>query len=208
MSGWKFCNRYYVGNHNAHSPDGKYDCPGVAKECDLDTDPCQRCIDSVTRQSSQATPWCPRKVMNLRNKLEIDNLDLFYDGLPEPITKPHNHTWTYPTKDSGERQEYDSGMVRDTQQGKPRFDLVIPEGVPYDAQMLTRWAALMARGAEKYGDRNWEKGRGTEELNRAKASAFRHFMQWFCDEADEDHAAGVFFNIQQVEILKWRMIEE
>src|SRR5690606_18447714 len=96
-------------------------------------------------------------------------------------------------------------MVRDTEEGKPRFDLMVPVGVPYREQMLTRFAALLARGAEKYGDRNWEKGNGQEELNRARSSAFRHFMQWFCGETDEDHASAVFFNVIQVETLKYKM---
>ena len=110
----------------------------------------------------------------------------------------------FETKDSGEREEYDSGMRRDTQDGKPRFDLIIPVDVPYGEQMLTRWAALMARGAAKYGDRNWEKGDGQAELDRAKGSALRHLMQWFAGETDEDHAAAVFFNIQAAEYFRWK----
>ena len=109
------------------------------------------------------------------------------------------------TLDSGQHQSYESGMRRDTQEGKPRFDLVIPELLPYESQMLTRWAALMSRGAEKYGDRNWEKGNGLEELNRAKASAHRHLMQWLCGEEDEDHAAAVFFNIAAAEYFTYRL---
>jgi hypothetical protein len=31
---------------------------------------------------------------------------------------------TYTTKDSGKREEYKSGMRRDTQEGKPRYDLI------------------------------------------------------------------------------------
>lgn len=54
------------------------------------------------------------------------------------------------TKDSGKRTEFASGMVRDIDEGKPRFDLIRPLGVPYKAQMLTRFAELMARGAKKY----------------------------------------------------------
>lgn len=114
---------------------------------------------------------------------------------------------TFETKDSGEREKYDSGMVRDTNQGKPRFDLVLPEGVPYKDQLFTRVAELMARGAEKYGDRNWEKAAGAPELARAKESAFRHFMQWYLGETDEDHAAAVFFNIQEVEFVKFKQAE-
>ena len=111
----------------------------------------------------------------------------------------------YETKDSGAREHFESGMQRDTQEGKPRFDLIIPEGVPYQDQLLTRFAELMARGAEKYEDRNWEKATGEAEIARGKASAFRHFMQWFCGEADEDHAVAVFFNIMLVETIRTKL---
>lgn len=99
------------------------------------------------------------------------------------------------TKDSGKREEYASGMRRDTQEGKPRFELMLPDTVPYEEQMLTRFASLLARGAEKYGDRNWELAESEDEMRRFKGSAFRHFIQWFCGETDEDHAAAVMFNI-------------
>jgi hypothetical protein len=111
----------------------------------------------------------------------------------------------YVTKDSGVREEFESGMVRDTNKGKPRFDLLLPQDVPYEEQLLTRIAKLMARGAEKYGDRNWEKGASQAELDRAKDSAFRHFMQWISGEDDEDHAAAVYFNLMQVERLKYKL---
>jgi hypothetical protein len=109
------------------------------------------------------------------------------------------------TKDSGKREEYDSGMRRDTEEGKPRFDLVVPKGVPFEEQILTRFAALMARGAEKYSERNWEKANSEAELNRYYSSAFRHFMQWLTGETDEDHAAAVMFNIMCAETLKWKL---
>lgn len=109
------------------------------------------------------------------------------------------------TKDSGERQQFGSGMVRDTDSGKPRFDLIVPEIMPYDETMLYRWAALMGRGAEKYGDRNWEKAAGEEELKRARGSVWRHFMQWYHGEEDEDHASAIFFNVAEIEYIKWRM---
>lgn len=109
------------------------------------------------------------------------------------------------TKDSGKREEYDSGMVRDTQEGKPRFDLLRPLGVPYEHQFLTRVAKLLGRGAEKYEDRNWEKASGQEELDRFKSSAERHLNQWICGESDEDHAAAVVFNLLAYESIKWKM---
>lgn len=113
----------------------------------------------------------------------------------------------YVTLDSGARQGYESGMVRDFQEGKPMFGLVMPLDMPYHEQYLTRIAALMSRGAEKYGKRNWEKANSTEELERFKDSAFRHFMQWFFGETDEDHAAAVFFNVQAAEYLTWKLGE-
>ncbi len=115
----------------------------------------------------------------------------------------------YITRDSGARAEFGSGMVRDTNDGKPRFDLITPAFLPFEQQMLTRWASLMARGAEKYDARNWEKAKGTEELARFRDSAFRHFMQWFCgtyaDQDAEDHAAAVMFNIQGAEYVDWHL---
>ncbi|MFY1620089.1 dATP/dGTP diphosphohydrolase domain-containing protein [Micromonospora sp. WMMD736] len=113
----------------------------------------------------------------------------------------------YVTKDSGERAQYDSGMVRDIQEGKPRFDLILAADLPYEEQMLTRLAQLLQRGAVKYGERNWEKARGGEELARAKASAMRHLIQWMCGERDEDHAAAVVFNLMLGEFVNYQMGE-
>jgi len=115
---------------------------------------------------------------------------------------------TYITKDSGERQDYDSGMRRDVTTGKPDFYLCLTE-VPYEQQLLTRWAMLMTRGAEKYGRRNWQLANSEEELERFKSSAFRHFVQWIANgEPDEDHAAAVLFNINAYETIKYKMENE
>lgn len=111
----------------------------------------------------------------------------------------------FTTKDSGVRAEYDSGMVRDTEEGKARFDLLFPLDVPYANQMMTRFAELMARGAKKYDARNWEKARGAEELARYKSSALRHLIQWLSGEEDEDHAAAVMFNLMAGETVKFKM---
>lgn len=108
------------------------------------------------------------------------------------------------TKDSGKRQSFGSGMVRDTTEGKPDFSLIMAN-VPYEEQMLTRFAALMGRGAEKYGPKNWELANSSEELARFKSSAIRHFMQWFNSEEDEDHAAAVYFNIMAYEATKYKI---
>jgi hypothetical protein len=115
---------------------------------------------------------------------------------------------TFQTKDSGVRSEYATGMVRDTQEGKPRFDLLLPKGIPYSDQMLTRFAALMGRGADKYTERNWEQARTQQELDRYYSSALRHLMQWIAGENDEDHAAAVMFNIMAGEFVKHKMERE
>lgn len=110
----------------------------------------------------------------------------------------------YRTKDSGKRVEFDSGMVRDTAEDKARFELLLPLGVPYRDQFLVRVAELLARGAVKYQDRNWEKAQGDEEMERFKSSAIRHLMQWAAGEDDEDHAAAVVFNLLGYETVKWK----
>ena len=106
----------------------------------------------------------------------------------------------FKTKDSGERIDYKSGMRRDVQrEDKARYDLVYQP-------MLKRWAELMARGAVKYGENNWQLANSEEELIRFKASAYRHFFQWFNGEAlEEDHASAVFFNVAAAEMLKEKL---
>ena len=108
----------------------------------------------------------------------------------------------FTTKDSGARQEYGTGMVRDTRAGKMRFDLCW-------YPMVKRWAELMQRGAEKYGENNWQFAKTGEEHDRFVESALRHLYQWAYEEDDgEDHAAAVFFNITAAEYTKTRMNEK
>lgn len=88
------------------------------------------------------------------------------------------------TKDSGKRESFDSGMVRDTQDGKPRYDLI-------PVQPLKRLADLYMRGAIKYDDNNWQKG---QPYSRAYASLFRHMIAWREGDRSEDHLAAVAWN--------------
>ncbi len=112
---------------------------------------------------------------------------------------------SFETKDSGYRKAFESGMVRDTQDSKPRFDLLYPPGMPYETQPLTRYASLLQRGAEKYGTMNWTLANSQEELDRFKASAARHFNQWIMGERDEDHMAAVWFNMAAVAYMEWKL---
>jgi len=107
-------------------------------------------------------------------------------------------------KDSGERQQFESGMVRDTQAGKlDWWRLLI-------GPMARRLVAHVTKGAVKYPDvkpgvPNWTLAAGEQELARFKASAFRHFIQWYEGDVDEDHAAAVHFNINGAEYVKEKL---
>lgn len=89
------------------------------------------------------------------------------------------------TKDSGKREEFPGGSRRDDASGKPRYDLIPPAP-------LKRLAELYMRGAEKYGESNWEKG---QPVSRFLSSAMRHLEQARAGETDEDHWAAVVWNV-------------
>lgn len=72
------------------------------------------------------------------------------------------------TADSGSRQEFSTGAVRDIQIGKGRFDLMSPI-------VQDRDAGVLERGAIKYGPRNWEKGM---PFSRFLDSATRHLNDY------------------------------
>lgn len=99
-------------------------------------------------------------------------------------------------KDSGERAQYDSGMVRDTATNKVDYSLIL------DGPMFKRWAQHLTNGAIKYAKRNWMKASGNAELDRFRESALRHFVQWYYGDTDEDHASAVYFNINGAEYVK------
>ncbi len=88
-------------------------------------------------------------------------------------------------RDSGERQEFETGAVRDTQGGKGRFDLI----TPFMLERLAKWYEL---GATKYGDRNWEKG---IPFSRFLDSAQRHINKYRQGHRDEDHLAAAVWNL-------------
>lgn len=100
---------------------------------------------------------------------------------------------------------YAGGGMREDAAGKPRFELLVPEGVPFEAQFLTRLAAHMTQGAEKYAARNWESFSDEPAFERCKSSAFRHLMQWLAGKTDEDHAAAVVFNLMAAEHVRAKL---
>ena len=88
-------------------------------------------------------------------------------------------------KDSGKRQDFDSGAVRDTSEGKPRPDLISP----FATNRLATW---LGKGAEKYEPRNWEKG---IPISRCLESLERHLVKYKMGLVDEDHMAAVACNV-------------
>ena len=87
-------------------------------------------------------------------------------------------------KDSGNRREFESGAVRDIQEGKGRMDLL-------PACAIIRLAKHFENGAKKYEERNWEKGIPTHSFID---SAIRHLMKYLDGATDEDHLCAAAWN--------------
>lgn len=87
--------------------------------------------------------------------------------------------------DSGNRREFESGAVRDIQEGKGRMDLL-------------PWAAIMEvskhceNGAKKYGEHNIDKGIPTHSLCD---SAARHLAKYLDGWTDEPHLLAAAWNL-------------
>lgn len=114
-------------------------------------------------------------------------------------TTPMGKFEGYGLKDSGERRVFESGMHRDTDAGKVRYDLV------FDGPLIERLAVHLTKGAQKYRPRNWMQAAGQEELDRFRESASRHFIKWWRGDTDEDHMAAVVFNLNGAEYVRERM---
>lgn len=94
----------------------------------------------------------------------------------------------FSTKDSWNRQDFWTWSVRDTNEWKPRYDLI---SVP----ALKRLALLMQRWAKKYWERNREKWQPTD---RFLESAMRHMFQYAEWDISEDHLSAICFNIMSI----------
>lgn len=87
--------------------------------------------------------------------------------------------------DSGNRHEFETGAVRDMQEGKGRCDLLPPLAI-------LRLARHFEEGAKKYGERNWEKG---IPINSFIDSSLRHILKYMAGEDDEDHLVAAAWNL-------------
>jgi hypothetical protein len=91
-------------------------------------------------------------------------------------------------KDSGKREEFNTGSKRDSRKGKGRFDLL-----PFYA--IQRLARVYENGAIKYGDNNWRLG---QPCSRYLDSALRHLMKAASGWKDEDHFGQAMWNIAAI----------
>jgi len=138
------------------------------------------------------------------------------------LEPPTNGEQGFVVKDSGVREEYANGFVRDTEEGKPDlteplrllyarpdlaalisrpgFDLLPVEG-------LERWADHMDKGAQKYGRDNWRQARGLVAKTRFLRSLVRHVAQYITGDRTEDHAAAICFNVWAAEVTPAEELE-
>lgn len=87
-------------------------------------------------------------------------------------------------KDSGQREDMETGSKRDTQVGKGRTDLLPPWAIRRDAKHYEN-------GAAKYGDNNWLLG---QKSSRYVASLIRHVLDYMMGDRSEDHLAAIRWN--------------
>lgn len=88
-------------------------------------------------------------------------------------------------KGNGQVERFNTGAVRDQQDGKSRPDLISPI-------FIRRLGDWLRDGAEKYAERNWEMGM---PMSRCVASLCRHLNQFREGKTDEDHLAAIAFNV-------------
>ena len=87
--------------------------------------------------------------------------------------------------DTGEREHFENGAMREPASGKGRFDLISP-------YMLERLAKHYENGANKYEEGNWEKGLSSK---RCIDSALRHINNYMMGKTDEDHLSAAIWNL-------------
>lgn len=142
----------------------------------------KQCCKGVWNESTEnAVIQCPNNAVSNQNYCEL-HLEYRLLGTTKMTNPPPDD---FKILDSGKRQEFTTGSVRDTQEGKGRFDLISPVG-------LLRLARHYEGGALKYDDRNWEKG---QPLSRYLASAYSHLNKFLLGCKEEDHLAAAAWNI-------------
>ena len=90
----------------------------------------------------------------------------------------------YQVKGSGVMQQFNTGAVRDTQEGKGRFDLI-------PAIALIRMAKHFENGAKRYGENKCQK---VIPIKRVLDSAIRHMVKYMLGDRSEDHIIAAAWN--------------
>lgn len=91
-----------------------------------------------------------------------------------------------PTKMSGRNLSWGGGATRDSNAGKPRYEMSPPAA-------RKRVAMVYARGAVNRGALNFAQGM---PVSRCLESAMRHIEQARAGETDEDHFAQAVWNLE------------
>jgi hypothetical protein len=85
---------------------------------------------------------------------------------------------------TGEPHQFGTGAQRDSQRGKPCFDLL-------PTAPLRRLMHHYAAGAGRYGKHNWRKGMPVSQFYN---SMMRHALAFQEGKTDEDHLAAIAWN--------------
>jgi hypothetical protein len=101
-----------------------------------------------------------------------------------------DYIWFSPSKPLQENRlrQFESGAVRDSNEGKSRPDLISP----YFTNVL---GLRLAEGSKKYAERNWEKGIPDSVFLE---SLERHLVAYKMGKTDERHTAAIAFNIMGI----------
>lgn len=117
---------------------------------------------------------------------------------------------TLPPPSQPDRHHFDTGAVRDAQDGKPNFYECLSPFAQW------RYGLYMSKASAKYGEDNWTKGIPIDSYMK---SLERHLLKLKAElkygielEPGVDHAAAIMFNIQglmhEQEMQKRRQEEE
>jgi len=91
-------------------------------------------------------------------------------------------------KDSGQRETFDTGAVRDTTENKIRPDLFSPMAM----ERIGEWLRL---GSIKYGEYNWMKG---IPVSRCFQSLYRHLLKYQQNDRSEDNMTAIAANAMMI----------
>lgn len=157
-------------------------------------------VENLTRRYNELAQQEADATYEGLDKNDPDDAASWARVLRERMDEPANHTiptpfddgmWTATRPDGGPTfavEQWETGAIRDTQDGKPRLDFINP-------RFLLRIGNHLTQGADRYGDFNFDKGIPSQ---RYMASLMRHLFQYYAGDRSEDHLSAVFFGLQGI----------